>query len=176
MPDGLYDRDALAWAEQQAALLRRVAKGERLNESVDWSNVIEEVEDVGRSELRSCQSLLVQALTHLLQLHAWPDSQAAAHWRGETASFLAGARRSFTPSMHQRIDLAELYADALFELQTRADNAMPPYCLPSACPFALEELLAPRPDIGALSAILAQVQKPDDNTPMTRSHPEQPLP
>ena len=44
---GLYERDALAWAEQQAALLDRMAAGERLNEAVDWPNVIEEVRDVG---------------------------------------------------------------------------------------------------------------------------------
>ena len=53
MPDGLYERDALAWAERQAALLRRLASGERLNETVDWPNVIDEVEDVGLSDLRA---------------------------------------------------------------------------------------------------------------------------
>jgi hypothetical protein len=68
MPDGLYERDALAWAEQQADLLRRLASGERLNAAVDWPNVIEEVRDVGLSELRACQSLLEQVLAHLLKL------------------------------------------------------------------------------------------------------------
>ena len=61
MPDGLYERDALAWSERQADLLRRLAAGERLNEAVDWPNVIEEVQDVGLSELRAVRSLLVQA-------------------------------------------------------------------------------------------------------------------
>lgn len=31
MPDGLYERDALAWSEQQADLLRRLAAGERID-------------------------------------------------------------------------------------------------------------------------------------------------
>ena len=104
MPDDLYERDALAWSERQADLLRRLAAGERLNAAIDWPNVIEEVQDVGVSELRACQSLLAQALVHLLKLHTWPDSQAVAHRRGETANFLARARRSFTPSMRQRIE------------------------------------------------------------------------
>ncbi len=78
MPDGLYERDALAWAEQQADLLRRLAAGARLNAAVDWPNVIEEVQDVGLSELRACQSLLEQALAHLLKLHALPEGQAAS--------------------------------------------------------------------------------------------------
>ena len=64
MPDGLYERDALAWAERQADLLRRLAAGERLNEPVDWPNVIEEVQDVGLSELRACKRLLRQAWQH----------------------------------------------------------------------------------------------------------------
>ena len=97
MPDELYERDALAWAERQAGLLRRLAAGELLNEPVDWAHVIEEVADVGLSELRACQSLLVQALAHLLKLRAWPGSQAGARWQGEAAAFLAGARRSLSP-------------------------------------------------------------------------------
>ncbi len=76
MPDGLYEHDALAWADRQAALLRRLMTGERVNNAVDWPNVIEEVQDVGLSELRACQSLLQQAMVHLLKLHAWPGSRA----------------------------------------------------------------------------------------------------
>ena len=78
MTDGLYERDSLAWAEQQPALLRRLARDERLNAAVDWPHVIEEVQGVGLSELRACQSLLQQALVHLLELHAWPQNEAAA--------------------------------------------------------------------------------------------------
>lgn len=113
MPDGLYDRDALAWAEQQADLLRRLAAGERVNDAADWANVIEEVQDVVLSELRSCRSLLRQAMTHLLKLHAWPGSAAAVRWHEEAGTFLDDAEQRFTPSMRQRIDLDDLYARAL---------------------------------------------------------------
>ena len=50
--DGQYDTDALAWAERQADFLTRLARGERVNVDIDWPNVIEEVRDVGLSELR----------------------------------------------------------------------------------------------------------------------------
>lgn len=46
MPSDLYEHDALAWADREAALLRRLAAGERLNDAVDWPHVIEEVQDV----------------------------------------------------------------------------------------------------------------------------------
>ena len=57
MADELYDRDALAWSEWQAALLRRVARGERVN-GVDWDHVVEEIEDVAISELNAVHSYL----------------------------------------------------------------------------------------------------------------------
>ena len=147
MPDGLYERDALAWAERQAGLLRRLAAGEPVRDAVDWANVIEEVADVGLSELRACQSLLRQALVHLLKLRAWPDSPAAAHWRGEVAG-LADARNRFSPSMRQRIDLADVYADALEQVRAEADGAR---ALPEACPFELDDLIGGRPDVAALA-------------------------
>ena len=36
----LYDDDVLLWSERQAALLRRIAAGEPVNEQPDWPNII----------------------------------------------------------------------------------------------------------------------------------------
>ncbi len=154
MPDGLYERDALAWSERQAALLRRLAAGELLNEAVDWANVIEEVADVGLSELRTCRSLLRQAMLHLLKLHAWPGSLAAAHWRDEVGTFLADAEDRFAPSMRQRIGLEELYARALHLARGATDASGAARPLPEACPFGLDDLLAVQPDLTELLARL----------------------
>lgn len=154
MSDRAYDYDALAWAKHQAALLRRVAAGERLNERVDWANVIEEVQDLGLSELRSCESLLRQALVHLLNLHAWPASRSAGYWRSEAIAFLADARKRFAPSMGQRLDLADLYETALDQVQAMTDESAPPRLLAGRCPYALGDLLAKRPDIAGLASRL----------------------
>jgi hypothetical protein len=151
MPDSLYDTDILIWSEHQADLLRRLAGGERLNETIDWENVIEEVESVGRSELYGCESLLEQALIHLLKLHLAPHSRSAAHWRGEISTSLGGARRRFSPSMRQRIDLAALYAGVLRRLHAEAQGMRDPSLL-TFCPFALDDLLLAEPDIEALLA------------------------
>jgi hypothetical protein len=103
MPDDLYDRDILDWATREADLPRRLSRGERLNERIDWPHVIEEVADVGISELRACESLSRRALLHLLKLSAMPDSGAAPHWRGEIVGFLGDAASRVTPSMRHRI-------------------------------------------------------------------------
>ncbi len=150
MPDGLYERDALAWAERQAELLRRLAAGERLNEEIDWLNVIEEVQDVGRSELRSCRIVLRHAMTHLLKLHAWPGSQAAAHWREEAGNFIDDAENCFTPSMRQHIDLDDLYRRALKQLRSATDDSGEPRPVPETCPFVLNDLLAAEANVQTL--------------------------
>ena len=44
----LYNTEAVTRAEQQASLLRRIAAGERVNDQVDWENVVEEDRGRGR--------------------------------------------------------------------------------------------------------------------------------
>lgn len=68
VPDSLYERDILSWSEHQADRLRRLARGERVDD-VDWTHVVEEIEDVGLSELHAVESALDRLLVHLLQVH-----------------------------------------------------------------------------------------------------------
>jgi len=143
----LYEGDILLWSERQADLLRRRAAGELVNEAeLDWPNIAEEIESVGRSELHSVQSHLVQALLHDLKAEAWPQSRDVSHWRAEARGHRADARRAFAPSMRQKIDLAYLYRDALRRMPDTMDD-QPPAAVPQVCPVTLEELLA-EPDAG----------------------------
>jgi hypothetical protein len=139
MPDDLYDRDALAWSEYQASLLRRVARGERVNE-VDWEHVIEEIEDVGLSELHAVESYLELIVVHLLKIGTWPDSDAINHWRAELVSFQSNALRRFAPSMRQRLDGASAYRSAVRQV-TLLNGGQRPDRWPAESPFTIEELL-----------------------------------
>lgn len=152
MPDGLYERDALAWSEQQAGLLRRLAHGERVNDAVDWPNVVEEIEAMGRSEVRACVSMLRLVIEHVLKAHAWPDSQAVAHWRSEIVRFLADLQDCFSPSMRQRISVDDEYARVLRIVMAGASAGMTP--VPAACPFVLDDFLAKDADASVLLRIL----------------------
>lgn len=140
MPDDLYHRDFVAWSQAQAERLRRLAAGERVND-LDWANIIEEVESLGRSELRAVESLLEQALIHAMKIAAWPDHESARHWRGEIRTFLNNARRNFSPSMRQLLDVAMLHADALDAVRaTNVDRPAVP--LRNTTDLALDELLS----------------------------------
>lgn len=137
-----YDTDILTWSEHQADLLRRRAAGELVNDAeMDWSNIAEEIEDVGSNRLHAVESLLVQALRHMLKAEAWPRSIDAPTWRADAIDFRRQARRRFVPSMRQKIDLAGLYADALAAVPETFDG-QPPLPVPDVCPVTLDELLS----------------------------------
>jgi hypothetical protein len=137
-----YDSDILVWSERQAELLRRRAAGELVNDAeMDWSNIAEEIEDVGRNTLRACRSQLLQALLHDLKAEAWPLSRDVPHWRSEARVARINAADAFAPSMRQKIDVPEIYAKALRALPETIEG-QPPLPLPDMCPVTLDELLS----------------------------------
>jgi hypothetical protein len=140
-----YDSDIMLWSERQGELLRRRAAGELVNEAeMDWPNIAEEIEDVGRSQLHAVESLLVQALRHMLKADAWPLSRDAPSWRADAIDFRRQARRRFVPSMRQRIDVASLYADALAAMPETIDG-QPPLPMSEVCTVTLDDLLSDEP-------------------------------
>ncbi|MEJ5172883.1 MAG: DUF29 domain-containing protein [Hydrogenothermaceae bacterium] len=59
----LYDKDYPAWVDMNLQLLK-----EKAYELVDWDNLLEEIEDMGRSDLKACISYLAVILEHLYKL------------------------------------------------------------------------------------------------------------
>ncbi len=136
----LYDTDILTWSERQADLLRRVGAGEAVNALIDWENIAEEIEAVGRNELRACQSLLRQALLHMLKAEAWPSSLSVPHWQSEARIARLDAADAYVESMRRKINLADIYSKALRALPNTIDG-VPPLPLPDVCQVPLDDLL-----------------------------------
>lgn len=130
-----YDDDILAWSERQAEALRRRSANE-----LDWDNIAEEIESVGRNEFHAVELLLLQALCHMLKAMAWPQCRDARKWQKEASVFRRQARRRFAPSMRQRFEISEIWADALDLLPETVDG-QPPGPLPATCPWTLDDLL-----------------------------------
>jgi hypothetical protein len=76
--DDLYARDFVQWAEEQAALLRH-AKGSNL--PLDWDNLAEEIESLGRSQRTELKSQTRRILRHLFKLVASPAAEPRGGWR-----------------------------------------------------------------------------------------------
>jgi Domain of unknown function DUF29 len=71
----LYDTDLVLWSEAQAAALRRRAANE-----IDWDNIAEEIESLGKNDRRDLQSRLQTVLDHLIRLAASPASEPRHGW------------------------------------------------------------------------------------------------
>jgi len=101
----LYDHDLVAWSHQQAAALRAAARTGS-NQIVDWENLAEEIEDLGRSQRAALRSQIRRIIRHLVKLE---NSRAIDPRRGWVET--TGDARSeiedlleLSPSLRAEID------------------------------------------------------------------------
>ena len=113
--DSLYETDICTWAEQQAAALRGLASRVDLPNQLDLLNVIEEIEDVGISQLRSVSSFMRLILSHVILIAVNADADSVSHWTREVATFRGELIQSRQPSLRQRIDLDRIWRHAVEE-------------------------------------------------------------
>ena len=76
----LYDEDFVAWSEQQAEALRAAARGGS-NHQLDWENLAEEIESLGKSDRRELASRLAVIVEHLIKLDHSPARYPRKRWR-----------------------------------------------------------------------------------------------
>jgi hypothetical protein len=99
----LYDQDFVLWAEEQAAALRRL-KGSNL--PLDWENLAEEIESLGKSERKELRWQIRRILRHLCKLAASPAMEQRAGWRAtvhDARSEIEDVLRD-SPSLRREID------------------------------------------------------------------------
>src|SRR5438445_13470885 len=82
----LFDEYFVRWTEGQAAALRRVKRlaarsARRSNLPLDWENLAEEIESLGKSDRRELRSQITRVLRHLLKLEFSPVAEPRAGWR-----------------------------------------------------------------------------------------------
>ena len=140
----LYDTDFVAWTEQQAAALRRLPAG---SNSLDIDHLAEEVEDLGKRDVREVESLIRQILLHALKIALDPQAHAARRWREEIVAFQDDAQRAFSPSMRQKINLDRLWTKAVDQLLAGLDPAARQasarlMAQPAGCPTTLTGLMS----------------------------------
>ncbi|MGH7097150.1 MAG: DUF29 domain-containing protein [Stellaceae bacterium] len=73
----LYEQDFLRWTEEQAAALRRARDS---NLPLDWDNLAEEIESLGKSQRAALRSQLRRILRHLFKLEASPAIEPRPGW------------------------------------------------------------------------------------------------
>jgi hypothetical protein len=150
-----YDVDFYQWTQEQAALLRAMSCDSC---PLDLDNLAEEIEDMGRDEIREISSLLRQTITHFLKIAINPNTASAEHWFDEIITFQGDAVLAFSPGLKQRLDLEKIWRVACNGATRSLEKhgvAVPP--LPENCPLSLDDLLDPEfdPDKAAKSLAAA---------------------
>ncbi len=81
MPDlaQLYDEDFVRWTEVQAKALRDAARA-GANLPLDWENLAEEVEDLGKSRRSELNNRIGTIIEHLLKLECSPALDPRRGW------------------------------------------------------------------------------------------------
>jgi hypothetical protein len=80
MAADLYDRDFVTWAERQAKAIRRAAERVSISEPIDWENVAEEIESLGKEQAHKLSSAYRVLLHHLLKWRFQPKRRSRS-WR-----------------------------------------------------------------------------------------------
>src|SRR3984957_10368652 len=106
----LYEDDFYAWTQQQAAVLRSLPA---TTNQLDAELVAEEIEDLGRSEVRSAQSLCEHIIEHFLKLEFSGLTEPADHWRDEIVEWRLQLEKTLTRSIVAKLDLPDRYRAAL---------------------------------------------------------------
>jgi len=133
----LYQQDYLQWLEGTIANLQH-----QNYDQVEWEYLIEEMQDMGRSERRSLESNLIVVLLHLLKWQYQPDRRSGS-WEGSILEHRRRLHKALedSPSLQPYLQniLAESYTAA--RKQARAETELPLEIFPIACPYSLPELL-----------------------------------
>jgi hypothetical protein len=135
----LYDEDFYAWTQEQADLLRQGSAGAN---RLDLDLIAEEIEDLGKSELHTCQSLCEHIIEHLLKIEYSGLDEPANHWRDEVVEWRIQLQRKLTRSIAAKLDLPDRYRLAL-RLLRRFARDVPEFMsrLPAECPYSLDQIL-----------------------------------
>ncbi len=133
----LYETDYLKWIETTIEKLQN-----RDYSNIDWSNLIEELGDMGRSERRSLKSNLVIIFLHLLKWQYQPELRSGS-WKGSIVEHRRGIREALkdSPSLKPFLEevFAECYSDAVE--QASAETGLSVEIFPDSCPYTPIEVL-----------------------------------
>ncbi|NJL89145.1 MAG: DUF29 domain-containing protein [Coleofasciculaceae cyanobacterium SM2_1_6] len=136
----LYDTDYQCWLEQIVTQLRT-----RDVNNLDWENLIEEIESLGKSDKRAISSYLMRLCEHLLKLKYWRAERESCFrgWDLEVANFRLQIRAILqdSPSLNRYLaeNFSAEYSNArkLFLRASMLDASL----VPQEPDFTLEQAL-----------------------------------
>ena len=135
MSSTAYETDYNQWLKETVKHLQ-----ERNFEQVDWDNLIEEIESMGKSDRRALMSLLTRLIEHLLKLAYWQEEKKRSgnHWAAAIVNFRAQIQHRLEDSPSLRSELAAMY-DKVYPVAIKSVSQL--FSLNSDAHISLEQTL-----------------------------------
>ncbi|WP_297890317.1 DUF29 domain-containing protein [Sulfurihydrogenibium sp.] len=141
----LYTKDYPLWVDINLQLLK-----DKAYELVDWDNLLEEIEDMGRSDLKACISYLAVILEHLYKLDNFKDlaggESAGKSWVRSIMIARLELEKMFKwyPSLKTKLpsEYDKAWDEAVVRLKKwlMKNNKNPnDYNIPDQCPYTYQE-------------------------------------
>lgn len=133
----LYETDFVRWVENTVEQLRSQNYA-----SVDWINLIEEIEDMSRRERKSLKSNLIVLLLHLLKWQYQPEYRSGS-WRGSIREHRRRINDDLKDSPSLISYLQEIFAKCYANAREQAadETGLPMENFPLDCPYTWESSL-----------------------------------
>jgi hypothetical protein len=135
----LYEQDFYAWTQEQGALLR-----DRKTRTLDYDNLAEEVESLGKSQQHALESRLEKLVLHLLKWRYQPEKRYRSQsWQ---RTILEQRRRidrllQQNPSLRPTLPVVVEDSYAYIRKRTSLETRLPLTTFPDACPWEVSQLL-----------------------------------
>jgi hypothetical protein len=132
----LYEHDYYTWTGIQAQALR-----ERKASGLDWDNLAEEVEDLGKAERHRLESHLESLLMHLLKWTYQPQRRSRS-WSKSIREHRFRIFRVLRDNPGLKPKLPEVFADAYEGARFSAGNEtrLDLTSFPESCPWSIEDV------------------------------------
>jgi hypothetical protein len=135
----LYDEDFYAWTQQQAVLLRA-----RKWRDLDYDNLAEELEALGKRDRRELEHRLEILVMHLLKWRYQPERRDRSRgWRSTIREQRRRLARLLQDSPSLRSEVPALMDDGYPHARGKAldETSLAPETLPSTCPWTAAQVL-----------------------------------
>lgn len=137
----LYESDYLEWIYVTTGQLKQ-----RQFDQLDYENLVEELEDLGKEQRNKVDSYLWQLLIHLLLYAYWESEKnyCAKGWSAEIDNFrfeLELLLKSKTLYNYFLTEIEFIYSKARKQVIKKTE--LPQDTFPQSCPFTIDQILDP---------------------------------
>jgi hypothetical protein len=134
-----YASDFCGWTAEQARLLRKSKPAH-----LDWENLAEEIESLGKSDRRAMGSALKIVLEHLIKWR-FQSGKRSPSWSDSIDEHRDRIARIVEDSPSLAALPGEILETEYHKARRKAlrDTRFPPKDVPETCPFSVEQALDP---------------------------------